>query len=451
MTSVPAVLAFLIAHAAVGVLMHQWSIVAFVHAVIVVMLGLRWAMRVDVDRVPPALAYITGSEVLWRMTTDRLPWELGKYAVIAICAVAIVRRQGPKGLLAPLLCFSLLVPSAALTVSSLPLEEARQQISFNLSGPLALAICVGWFRLTHFSLVQLQRVFLSLLGPVVAMAAIAVFGIVTAPDIAFNTESNFATSGGFGPNQVSAMFGLGALVALLSLFTTAGTWPYRVVMFGTLCWLATQSALTFSRGGLYAAGGAAILALVCQVRDSSARLRLALIATLIFTLGRYVVWPRLDAFTGGTITARFTETDVTRRGDIGSEDMATWNAHPVFGVGPGRSSLEHDDRIIAHTEFTRLVAEHGSLGAAAIVLMLFVGLRAFRDARSHLGQTLALAMLTWATLFMLNSAMRTVAPAFMFGLAFAHVGGAIRMPASPVVFLRRRVLAAPRRRVLARI
>jgi hypothetical protein len=450
MTSALAVLAFLLAHAGLGVLMHQWSIVAFFHAVITVLIGLRWAMRVHADRVGPILAYITGSEVLWRMSTDRLPWELGKYAVIAICGAAIVRHRGPKGLLAPLLCFSLLLPSALLTVSELPLEEARQQISFNLSGPLALAVCAGWFGLTNLSLAQCQRIFLSLLGPVVAMGAIAVFGIVTAPDIAFNTESNFATSGGFGPNQVSASFGLGALVALLSLFTTARTWPFRILMFGTMCWLATQSALTFSRGGLYAAGGAALAAVVLQARDSRARVRLGLIAMLMFTLGRYVVWPRLDAFTGGTITARFTETDVTRRGDIGSEDIATWNAHPVFGVGPGRSSVEHDDRIIAHTEFTRLVAEHGSLGAASIALLLWVGLRAFRNAPSDAGKALALALMTWAMLFMMNSAMRTVAPSFMFGLALARIRAPIRVRAPRVAVVRHRLLAAPRRRILAR-
>jgi hypothetical protein len=450
MTSVLAVVAFFLAHAGLGALLNQWSVITFFHAALTLLVGLRWAMTADAERVASILAYITGSEVLWRMTTDRLPWELGKYAVIAICAVAIVSRGGPKGLLAPLLCFSLLLPSAALTISALPLEEARQQISFNLSGPLALAMCTGWFRLTELSPVQLQRVFLSIVGPVVAIGTIAVLGIVTAPDLVFNTESNFATSGGFGPNQVSSMFGLAALVALLSLFTTTGTWPFRIVMFGTMCWLATQSALTFSRGGLYAAGGAALVALLCQVRDSKARARLALIAVLMFTVGRYVVWPRLDAFTDGAITARFTETDVTRRDDISSEDLMTWNTHPVFGVGPGLSSLDHDDRIIAHTEFTRLVAEHGSLGAAGIVLMLLVGLHAFRNARSHGGQALVLAMMTWAVLFMLNSAMRTVAPSFMFGLAFARTGVAVRMPAGRVEFVGRRVLAVPPRRILAR-
>jgi hypothetical protein len=53
--------------------------------------------------------------------------------------------------------------------------------------------------------------------PAVSIAALALFGILTNPDITFNTESNFATSGGFGPNQVSSMLGLGALSLLFFL------------------------------------------------------------------------------------------------------------------------------------------------------------------------------------------------------------------------------------------
>jgi hypothetical protein len=412
-----AALAFLLAHAALGVLLNQYSILAPLHAALTLAVGVRLASSEEPGWAAAVLGYIAGSEVLWRMTTDRLPWELGKYAVILVCIVAVIRAGGLQALVGPLLFFSLLLPSVALTMLDFNAEEARQQISFNLSGPLALVICAGFFRQVRLSSVHVQRMMLALIGPVVSIAAIAVFGILTAPEITFNTESNFATSGGFGPNQVSAMLGLGALCAFFCLVIAREGWALRIVMFATLCWLATQSALTFSRGGLFAGGGAAAVSLVFLAREPRLRLRIAIIALLVFVIGRQAVWPRLDEFTGGTITARFTEADVTRRDDLGEEDLQAWADNPVFGVGPGRSSLIHDDAIIAHTEFTRLLAEHGSLGALAIVLLLFTGFQNVRRAPSEIARAVAAGAVTWACLFMLNSAMRTVAPSLMFGLS----------------------------------
>jgi hypothetical protein len=322
-----------------------------------------------------------------------------------------------------------------LTAVDFDAEEARQQISFNLSGPLALVMCAGFFRPVRLSCTQVQRMMVALIGPIVAIAAIAVFGIVTAPEITFNTESNFATSGGFGPNQVSAMLGLGALFAFFCVFVARASWAFRALMFATMCWLATQSALTFSRGGLFAAGGAAVVSLLFLTQDPKLRLRMAIVAVLVFVVGHQAVWPRLDEFTGGTITARFTETDVTRRDDLSEEDIQTWAENPIFGIGPGRSSLIHDDRIIAHTEFTRLLAEHGALGAAAIVTLLIIGFQNVRRARSASARAVAAAAMTWSCLFMLNSAMRTAAPSLLFGLSCLSTA----VPTTAVALTRARI------------
>ena len=134
---------------------------------------------------------------------------------------------------------------------------------------------------------------------------------------------------------------------------------------------------------------------------------------------------------------RFSESDLTRRDDVGAEDLTAWNEHPILGLGPGRSSLVHDDGIIAHTEFTRLLAEHGSFGALAMVLLLFAAVQNIRRSGSTKAMGLSAGMMTWACLFMLNSAMRTAAPSFVFGLAFASIG--------PVERARRVVQVAPLR------
>jgi O-antigen ligase len=192
------------------------------------------------------------------------------------------------------------------------------------------------------------------------------------------------------------------------------------------------------------------MALVCLMRDRRVRLQVLVVGVIVFALGRYVVWPRLDAFTGGTISARFSEADVTRRDTLGWEDLHMWDENPLLGMGPGRSSLGHDDRIIAHTEFTRLLAEHGLFGAIAIVLFLLAGARNVLRADSPKSRALAIATMTWACLFMANSAMRTAAPSLMFGMTFIPFERARRahaIPARPAAPARQ-VAWWPRRRVL---
>ena len=99
---------------------------------------------------------------------------------------------------------------------------ARDQLSFNLAGPFALAVSVWFFGALRLTEAQRSRVLLSLAAPAVAVAAVAALRINHVTAIDFTTESNFATSGGFMPNQVSAALGLGAAAAGLLALGVAG-------------------------------------------------------------------------------------------------------------------------------------------------------------------------------------------------------------------------------------
>jgi len=96
------------------------------------------------ERVAYVIAYIVGAEVLWRMTDGALFWEIGKYGAALLAGIALVRMERVKvpGLL--LLYFILLLPSAVLTGWDADFSETRQNLSFYLSGPLAI-LALGWF------------------------------------------------------------------------------------------------------------------------------------------------------------------------------------------------------------------------------------------------------------------------------------------------------------------
>jgi hypothetical protein len=412
-------LLFIAAHVPLGLLMKSESIAVFVQGALVFGAGLWWSFNPRrTERVAYAGAYIVGSEVLWRMLTDALPWESGKYALIVIFSSALLNRHGIRSMVAAALCFGLLVPSAFLTMQSGDATLVRNMLSFNLSGPLALVVCANFFSRLELSPATTLRLFMALAAPVVAIGTIVVSNIMSLEQIHFTFESNFATSGGFGPNQVSLALGLGALASLWCVLERDVRWPLKISLFGVMLWLGTQSALTFSRGGLLGALISGAIALAFLATHAESRKKLIIVVPIVFLFSSYVIWPALVNFTGGALAERFSETGLTHRDELGKEDLELWYANPILGVGPGLSPRHHLNGVAAHTEFTRLVAEHGVFGAFSIMLLLGAGARNVFRAASAREKGLVASALTWSVLFMLNSAMRTVAPCFMYGLSF---------------------------------
>jgi O-antigen ligase len=398
--------------------MRQSSAFSTVHALATVAVGFYFALagRKHLLRVAYVGAYIVGAEVLWRMTAAQVFWEMGKWATAAILITAMLRSGRLKGAPLVLWYFALLLPSAVLTLTALGLGEARRELSFNLSGPFSLMICCCFFANLKLRIAHLQKLFLVQIGPTLGVAAIAFYGISTATDLSFGKGSSFGTSGGFGPNQVSAALGLGALSALLILLVGKLTGRARVIVLVAMLFLAIHSALTFSRGGLYNAVAAALLGGLYFMRDAGTRARLLVLVPGVLLIVNYTVIPQLDAFTQGALSTRFKSVDTTNRNDIALAQLEVWRDHPLLGVGPGLSRYYAD--AVAHTELTRLPAEHGVFGLAALILLLIAGLRNLRRARTPRAKAVVASTIGWSFAFMLNAGMRLMAPSFLFGLSF---------------------------------
>jgi hypothetical protein len=419
------VIAFFAIHVPLAIIMHQSRVVGTLHAVCTLAFGMWWAMRGrQLERVAYVAAYIAGSEVLWRMSGAEVFWEFGKYATASILLVAIFRLGRLKGSRAACLYFFLLLPSASETILNLDAGHARRQLSFNLSGPLVLMLAVWFFSNLRLSKVQLHRVFLAFMGPVTGIAGIAATGTLTAVYLQFNGQSNAATSGGFGPNQVAAIFGLAAFFAFFYLLHDKTSSGLKAVLILSVVVFSTQSAMTFSRGGLYAAAGSAFLAALFLIREKRGTARLLQIAPLLFIVTVYVVVPQVVSFTGGAISERFKKTNLTRRGDLAEADLSIWRDNPIFGVGPGMGADlrgHYGEHIAAHTEFSRLLSEHGLFGVAALVILLGISVRTFLHAKGAGGKALTASLMTWSFLFMAANGMRLAAPSFTFGLACADI------------------------------
>ena len=142
----------------------------------------------------------------------------------------------------------------------------------------------------------------------------------------------------------------------------------------------------------------------------------------------FVVLPQLDRLTQGTLLARFESVNTSRRDEIARDDLEAFLAHPVGGLGPGGRFVSEGRWEVAHTELTRLLAEHGLLGVAALLVLFVMAFQTLRGARTLQEKALVAALLAWSFITMSHAAMRIVAPSLAFGLASAIPGRGVTQP-----------------------
>lgn len=415
------------AHASLVLLCYRVPPLAAFHAFVVLGVGLWLALSGPrrLSQVSCWTAYMAGTEVMWRLSNAPVFWEFGKYATALVLLIAIIRSNLIRGRLLPIAYFGLLVPSVGLTLASADIANARALISGNMSGPFSLMVCALFFARQKLSKSDLKNIFIALIVPAIGIAAITIYSTSAAQNLVFTANSNKVTSGGFGPNQVSATLGLGVMAAWICLNLVKSRFLMKALLFGAMGLLAVQSALTFSRGGLYNAAISILLGSLFLLRDNQSRLKVMLILGVTIVTANFVVLPQLERFTNGTLSSRFSNTDTSGRKEIVMADLAIWMEHPLLGIGPGMAKGNRAAFYAragdngAHTEFSRLLSEHGSLGFCALVLFFFGGIQNVRRARSTKGKALIVALLSWSFLYMTNAAMRLVAPSFAYGLTFA--------------------------------
>jgi O-antigen ligase len=196
----------------------------------------------------------------------------------------------------------------------------------------------------------------------------------------------------------------------------------RLVLIVGALWMLAQAALTFSRGGVVTTLATLLVAAFFLLRDRRSRTTFVGGALLLLFLWFYLVFPALENFTGGAITARMTDTNLTGRDKIVQADLLAFRDRPFTGVGIGQSPAYHAilfRHSAAHTEFTRWLAEHGLFGLVALLLFSSAVVRRLLAEGSPFAKALMLSLTFWALLFMSHAAMRLAAPSFTFGLAAA--------------------------------
>ena len=422
----------LAAHVVLGFLMALSPAVSTAHAVgtalVVLWIGL-FGRRLE--HVALAAGYAALCDVPWRVTDARFFYEGGKYLVAIALGGGLLRLIRTSRLAAlPIGYVGLLLPSAVLTLISQGPARFRDLISFNLSGPLALAVACAFFLQIRMRWVEVRGVLLAALCPALALLTAVTYRETQVAVLTFGTQSDFQTSGGFGPNQVSTALAVGAMFCLF-LVLTERRLPPRLLLGAIGLWFFGQGVFTFSRGGLYDLAGGALCILLVALGERSLRWKV-LRGALIMTVLSLVVFACLNSITDGALSDRFSSTDSTGRNEIAAGDLDLFFDNPLAGVGPGMARYAREGSgASAHTEFSRMLAEHGILGLAALGILIALIASAVRRAPTVWGRAVSLSLTAFATLAMTNAAMRTAAPAFLFGLGMARIGP-VRRPTRTV-------------------
>ena len=411
------------------------SVLGLAHAVGVLVVGLYAVLSRDLALTLCTLAYLTGSEVMWRQATVPIPYLAAPYILILLSSFAVlfvIRRLGRDARLA-VLYIALLIPASINTIRTMG-PGSREAIAFALSGPIGLAAFVAFtsqVRATPWLYRRmLWTIVISALGPLTVAVSRFRADFLASGGIDFKTESNFSAAGGFGPVQVSSMLSLGILAVVLLLLSE----PNRIarIIAGVVgLALLVQTLLTFSRGGSFSVVIAVVVLALARSTDRRSRRRIFTVAAIAVAVSYLFVFPWLEDFTGGAFEERFSDRTSTRT-ELAANDTEIFRNNILLGVGPGMTKYQRltyevcqlrsddcKDEASSHTEFTRMLGEHGIPGVAALVVLAVLASKAYL--RKGAGRAFGFAFLAWAIAQMFYANLRITAVPFAFGLAFLRM------------------------------
>jgi hypothetical protein len=102
-------------------------------------------------------------------------------------------------------------------------------------------------------------------------------------------------------------------------------------------------------------------------------------------------------------------------------DIKVWEQNPLVGVGVGVSPIFRPffggTSNIAHTEYSRVLAEHGLLGVISLMLLGGMLISSFFKAKDSYPKGILVALSLWSLSEMAHAAMRLAAIPSMFAMA----------------------------------
>lgn len=425
----------LLIHALIGTLLYILPIISTVLTVLLFAFGFYYITknRNGNNEVLIMSAYVVSIEVLLRMTGGGIFNEFGKYTIIIYMFLGMIYSGFSRNSALYWFFLLLLIPSIILSFLTLSFEtNIRKAIAFNISGPVCLGISAIYCYKREITFDRLKGVITAFCLPLISIVIYLFLYTPSVKDVVTGTQSNFETSGGFGPNQVSTILGLGIFVFFVQLLLNSKSKLLQIINVSFVLIFAFRGIVTFSRGGVITAVVMIFLLVTVLFFQANSNIKPKIGIIIIFSfLAGIGVWGYSSLQTSGLINKRYANQDalgrekksqLSGRETLMESELKMFLENPFLGVGVGRNKeiRAKETKIVAasHNEITRMLAEHGSLGLLGLLILFFTPLISFLNNRQNI---LALPFLAFWLLTINHAAMRLAAPAFVYALSLLLV------------------------------
>lgn len=426
---------FLLLHVFLAILFFALPFFSKLYGLLIPALGTVLVMKTKNknNEVLLVVAYFVGAEVLLRMTGGNIAHEMAKYMVVYFLSLGMYYQGFSKKAVIYFVFILLLLPGVYIGANVLSFDvNVRKAILFNILGEVALFFSALYCMDRKISFTFLKLLLQALLLPLISVVVYLFLYTPSVKDVVTGTQSNFETSGGFGPNQVSTILGLAMFCSLAMLVLFSKSKKLQFIHLTVLLAASYRGIVTFSRGGVIT-GVTMIIVLLFTLfwyANSKTKSRLVVFFSIFILLGSSV-WIYSVSQTGGLIENRYANKDAMGREkedrlggreEIAVTEIEMFLENPIWGIGVGKNKEYREQmtgiKAASHNEITRLLAEHGALGIVAFLILLGVPFFWFFKNKEHV--LLLPFFLFWA-LTINHAAMRLAAPAFIYALSLLKV------------------------------
>lgn len=425
----------LLIHAIIGLVIFAVPFLSRIYALSITVIGffIVYRSKNKNNEVLLVSAYLVGVEVFLRMTGGNFNNEFVKLNVIFFMLLGMIYSNFSTNAFIYWFFLILLIPGVLITSTVINYNvDVKKSLVFNLSGPVCLAISAIYMFKRRILFSDLQNVLIAMGLPIVSTTIYLFLFNPSVKAVVTGTQSNFETSGGFGPNQVSTALGLGMFVFFTQLILFSKS-KFAILLNGVLLIFITyRGIVTFSRGGVITA----VVMIVCLLfllynfsnKKGKNKFVWVFILTALIGIG---VWTYSSIQTNGLIEKRYANQDAMGkvkkdrlggREEIMNEELDLFMDNPILGIGAGMGKQIRKEMFgeeaATHNEITRMLSEHGLFGVFGLLILLITPFVVYVNNRQHL---YFLSFFVFWLLTINHAAMRTAAPAFVYALSLLSV------------------------------
>ena len=424
-----------LAHCIIAVVIFAVPFLSKILALLIPIIGFYFVQKTknSNNEVLLIAAYLVGIEVFLRMTGGNFNNEYVKVSVIFFMLLGMMYSNFSTNAFIYWFFLILLIPGIiiASTVTDYNID-VKKALFFNLSGPVCLGICAIYMFNRKILFSDLQNIILAMGLPILTTTVYLFLYNPSVKDVVTGTQSNFETSGGFGPNQVSTILGLGIFIFFTQLVLFSKSKKEIILNGFLLLFVSYRGIVTFSRGGVITGVVMIVCLLVLLYFFSNAKGKSKFIPVFIMTgLMGIGIWTYSSIQTSGLIDKRYANQDargkekksqLSGREEIISSELTYFLDNPITGIGVGMGKEMRQksvgEAVASHNEITRMLAEHGLFGILGLLILFITPFVLYIHNRQHL---YFLSFFVFWLLTINHAAMRTAAPAFVYALTLLSV------------------------------